>query len=165
MSDLHVIEELQSYLVAQAVCQLPSAAASMTVPSVWLHPRKGFPQPRDGEQTTISLVDTLQSQPVGQNWEEEAFVDIIVRSTSASACKLTHRTIRGLVTPIDQPFAKQLWMMNNLLVEYSTPWRGEQPLPIVRSQDAGNNLVTYDRVASYRFGCRRKSLAGTPYVP
>jgi hypothetical protein len=57
-------------------------------------------------------------------------------------------------------------MMGSLLVEYSTPWRGEQPLPIARGQDAGeSNLVTFDRVASYRFGCRRKSLAGTPYVP
>jgi hypothetical protein len=50
---------------------------------------------------------------------------------------------------------KHNWTMSNVLVEYSTAWRAEQPLPA----DPNAEVQTYDRVASYRFGVRRSALA------
>jgi hypothetical protein len=166
VADLILIEQLQDYLIAQGVGQAQDQAVSTSVPTIWLQPRDGYPQPREGETATISLVDTLLSSPPGEAWFEETFVDIVIRSRSAPTGKLLHRTIRGLLAPIDQPWGRMMWTMGALLVEYSTGWRGEQPLAIAsRNPQVNNNLVTHDRVASYRFGCRRKSLAGLPYVP
>ena len=51
-------------------------------------------------------------------------------------------------------------MMNNLLVEQSLEWRGDQELPQRQSVAEADAHVTYDRVQSFRFRCRRKILAG-----
>jgi hypothetical protein len=48
-----------------------------------------------------------------------------------------------------------MWQMGDLLVEYSTIWTSEQPL--------GSDNDTFWRKAGYRFGVRRKVLAGLPY--
>lgn len=158
MAELIVGEELQTYLVAQAIGQLPGAAVSLTIPSIWLAPRDGAPQPRSGENATVTLIDTLQSPASTlEAWIEETFVDVIVVARQNSAAKLLHRTIRNLIHPNSAHGGQQHWVMNNLHVEYSTIWRGEQPL----YQDD----VAYSRTASYRFGCRRRALAGTPLVP
>lgn len=163
MTDFHVIEELQTYLVAQGVGQLPSAAPSTTVPSIWLQPRDGAPEPRrDGatfvEAATITLSDTALASPQDiEPWVEEAFVDVIVRSRQAPAGKLIHRSIHGLIHPTGAYGGRKLWTMGSLLVEYSTVWTSEQPL--------GVDEFTYWRKAGYRFGCRRKALAGLPYAP
>ena len=37
----HIIEELQTYLIAQGVGQSPSATPSATIPSIWIQPRDG----------------------------------------------------------------------------------------------------------------------------
>lgn len=161
MADLAVVEELQTYLVAQGVAQLPATAASLTVPSIWLAPRDGAPAPRSDKTTgdpvenaTITIVDTFLS-PAAQleAWIEEAFVDVIVIARQNPMARLIHRTIRGLIHPIEAHGGRMNWMMGALLVEYSTIWRGDQPL----YQDKD----TYSRVASYRFGARRKMLAGS----
>lgn len=163
MADLHVVDELRDYLIGQNVAQAQDEAPSTGVPSIWVDPRAGAPTPREGEDCTITLRDTmLMGPPTLEAWLEEAFIDVIVRHrNSAPAAKLVHRTIRYLIQPHGQLGGRKHWDMNDLLVEYSTVWRGEQPLPFQQTGD----LVTYDRVASYRFGCRRKSLAGLPYVP
>lgn len=166
-TDLHVTEQLQAYLIAQGVAQVPAAAPSLTVPRIWLQPRDGAPMPSkvNGafvENATITLIDTQLAYPSSvEEWIEETFVDVIVRARQAPAGKLIQRQIRGLLTPINDMGGKKHWTMGALHVEYSTTWRGDQALP----RDPGTDGETYDRVQSFRFGCRRKALAGTPEVP
>jgi hypothetical protein len=165
MAELILVEELQDYLVTAGVGQLPSEDPSLTVPSIWLQPRDGAPEPRResesegaafSEDATITLVDTMLGPPQAlEAWIEEAFVDIVVRSRKASTGKLIHRAIRGLIHPNDAHGGRKMWEMNNLLVEYSTIWTSEQP--VVADE------FTFTRKAGYRFGCRRKVLAGEPY--
>lgn len=170
MADLILIEELQAYLVAQGIGQLPGATPSLSVPSIWLLPRDGAALPRNLEkvggsgwtgETTITLRDTNLSGPPGlEAWIEEAFVDIITRAPQAGTGKLIQRQIKGLLSPFDRHNGRAQWMMSNLLVEQSMEWRGDQELPQRQSIAEGDPHVTYDRVASYRFRCRRKILAG-----
>lgn len=159
MAELVVTEELQDYLVAQGVAQLPAVSPSTSLPSIWLAPRDGAPRPRTGENATITLIDTNLGGPANlEDYLEECFVDVIVVARTNGPAKLIHRSIRNLIHPMNgQPWGRHHWYMAALLVEYSGVWRGDQPL----AQDD----ATYSRVASYRFGCRRKSLAGTPLVP
>ena len=162
MPDLVVIEELASYLVAQGVGQRPSATPSLTVPSIWLMPRDGYALPREGENVTVTINDTNLMGPPGlQAWIDETFVDIVVRSRQSSAGKLVQRSIKKLLVPWDAHGGRVQWMMNNLLVEASNEWRGDQPLPQNMSATATDPHLTYDRVASYRFRVRRKILAGS----
>lgn len=165
----HIIEELQSYLIAQGIGQAPSATPSATIPSIWIQPRDGArlpgkpraaftPAQSKVETTTVTLIDTQTGSPMNGALEaylDESFIDIIVRCKTAAPGKLVHRTIRGLITPIGSLNGKHNWTMSNVLVEYSTAWRAEQPLPA----DPNADVQTYDRVASYRFGVRRSALA------
>lgn len=162
MAGLIVIEQLQAYLVAQGVAQLPGSDPSPLLPSIWTMPRQGAAQPRADKDTgelleeqTITLDDKQLSGPPGvEAWLEDCFVDVIVRSKNAGAGKLLHRAIRGLLQPVgSSPAGRRNWMMNELHVLYSSIWRSEQPLPPVE------NGLTYDRVASYRFRCARSDLA------
>jgi hypothetical protein len=160
MSSLVVVEQLQAYLVAQGVAQLPGAAPSLTKPSVWTMPRQGAPVPRmkDGnwlETQTVTLNDLQLMGPPGlETWLEDAFVDITVRSRNAAEGKLLHRTIRGLLHPVGgNIIGKGNWTMGTLPVLYSSVWRSEQALP---PREDG---LTYDRLASYRFRCARSVLA------
>lgn len=162
MGDLSVVDELRDYLIAQAVVQAQDAASSLTIPSVWISPLDGIPLPRTGENQTVTLRDTrLQAAATVEAWIEETFVDVIVRSRSEPEGMFLHRAIRGLL--IDQSDAagmKRMWAMGAIdPVEYSGEWRGEQPLPAAADRD----VTTYDRVASYRLGVRRKVLAGLTY--
>src|SRR5262249_52994095 len=151
-------EELQDYLVTEGVGRLPSAPPSMTLPSIWLSPRDGAPQPRVGEGATVTLVDTLQAPAATlEAWLEETFVDVIVSARQNAAAKLLHRAIRNLIHPVNAHGGRTQWTMGALKVEYSTIWRGEQTL--------AQNDTVYARVASYRLACRRKALAGTPDAP
>jgi hypothetical protein len=159
---LIVIEELQDYLVAQGVGSLPSAAPSTTLPRIYLAGRDGAPLPAIPDETTaVTLRDTLLAPAAAlEAFLEEAFVDIIVRSTSAPTAKLTHRTIRNLLHPAGSHGGRKQWEMGALTVEYSTIWRGEQELPPPSTaQDVRGDVRTYDRVASYRIGARRVLLA------
>lgn len=166
MADLFVIQELQTYLVAQGIGQLPGATPSLTHPSIWLQPRDGAPDLRQSsgtylEAATVTLIDTTTGQPSPlEEWVTQTFVDIIVRSRTAGPGKLIHRRIEELLVPYDGSQGRRQWMMNNLLVESSTQWRGDQPLPQRQDISAGDPHLTYDRVASYRFVARRKILAG-----
>ncbi len=161
MPEMIVIEELQSYLVTQGIGQLPGAAPSTLLPSIWLAPRDGSPLPRIGENITVTIIDTNLASPPGlMAWIDETFVDIIVRSRQASAGKLVQRSIKKLLVPFDAHGGRKQWMMNDLLVEASIEWRGDQPLPPRQNVGETDARVTYDRVASFRFACRRKILAG-----
>lgn len=174
MPDYHVTEELQTYLVGQGVGQLPGETPSLVLPSIWLQPRDGAPLPRRGgasndflENATITLNDTLLAAPAAlEAWIEEAFIDIVVRARQNAQAKLIHRQILGLLHPITAHGGRKMWAMASIdPVEYSTIWRGEQPLPQRQAIAEGDPHYTYDRVASYRFGVRRKVLAGLAYVP
>lgn len=174
MPDYLVAQELQSYLVAEGVAQLPAEAPSLTIPSIWLQPRGGAPLPRNLDknagrwvgETTITINDPMLGSPSNlEEWMEESFIDILVRATQSATAQLTHRSIRGLLVPIGSSGGKKMWMMNNLLVEMSDEWRKEQEVAQLRSLGEKDPHATYDRVASYRFQCRRKSLAGQPYTP
>jgi hypothetical protein len=160
MPELLVVEELQDYLVAQGVGTLPTAkgSESTTVPSIWLNPRDGAAAPRVEGEIMVSLVDTQLGSVAGlEAWLEEAFIDVTVATKHAARAKMVHRQIRNLIHPIEAHGGRTNWMMSDLLVELSTVWRPEQPLTMT---DA-----FYARIASYRFQCRRKALAGTPDLP
>lgn len=154
MADLIVVEELHSFLVAEGVGQAPDAAASQTVPSIWVQPREGAPRPRQGEKTTVTITDTLLNGPPGlEPWLEDAFVDIVVRSTSDATCRLLHRTIKGLLHPQGAVGGRKNWTMGALRVLWSRTWKGEQPLPPI------DGAVTFDRVSSFRITCARSDLS------
>lgn len=169
MADLLVAQELLAYLVTQGVGQNPDAPPSLTLPSIWLQPRDGAPLPRRTagdvvENATVTIKDPMLTSPSSlEEWMEEAFIDIIVRARQPAAAQLIHRQIRGLIVPFTASGGRKQWMMNNLLVEYSDQWRMEQELPMMRSVAATDAHETYDRVASYRFACRRKVLAGLSF--
>jgi len=168
MGDFFIIEELQTYLVAQGVGQLPNATPSAVLPSIWIQPRDGARLPGKArgsytaqqakvETTTVTLIDTQTGSPMNGALEaylDETFIDIIVRSSTAAPGKLVHRGIRGLLHPTGSLNGKHGWQMNSVLVEYSNIWRAEQPLPFVYDGDT----QTYDRVAAYRLGVRRTNL-------
>ena len=161
MPDLTVVDELRAYLISQAVGQDNDprvAPVSPVIPSVWKETRDGAPEPRDGEGATITLIDTLAQPPSDlEPFMEEAFVECVTRARSISAATFLQRTIRQLIAPLDQPGGRKMWLMGDLLVEYSTVWRGDQ--------SAGSTAVSYARTQSFRIGCRVKSLAGQPYSP
>lgn len=163
--DLFVIQELRAYLIAQGVAQDQNTAPSTVVPSIWLAPRQGAPEPRRQdadwlEEATVTLADVKKLPPPNLgDILEEAFVEIMVRARGDAQAQMIHRQIRGLIVPEGANGGqRQLWMMNDLLVEYSRIWVGEQPTP------TQGNGETYDRVAAYCFGCRRKALRGLPYA-
>lgn len=159
MADYQVIDELRSYLITQGIVQAQSATPSTTLPSVWLSPRDGAPLPRDGENVTVTLRDTLLAAPDRlQAWMEVAYIDVITRARKEPSGKLVQRGIRNLLHPISAHGGRFQWTMGSLLVAYSTVWRGEQPLPPV------GDAITYDRVQSFQIACRRQSLAGQPYA-
>ncbi len=165
MADLDVLTELKTYLIAQGVAQRfdndGSPAPSLALPSIVLMPRKGAPLPRDGENITITLNDTMLRSPSPlEPWVQEAFVDVIVRSRQPAPGKVLQRAIGALIAPWDQVGGRKGWMMGALLVEQSMMWRGDQPLPQRQAIGESDPHATYDRVASYRFLCRRKVLAG-----
>jgi hypothetical protein len=162
MSDLFVNQELQAFLVAQGVGVDPPTA-SLALPSVWLLPEDGPPEPRPDdlggfiENATVTLAEQNFPPPDQGGDLEEAFVDVTVRARNEAMAKLIHRQIRGLL--IDQNNVhgtKWHWTMGALLVEYSTTWRTEQTTAFTKG-------VCVTRIASYRFGTRRKVLAGLPY--
>jgi hypothetical protein len=159
MPELYVLEELKAYLISQGVAQAQDATPSLTIPSLWLNPRDGAPAPRRAasggdylEAATVTLIDTNTSGPVGMEaWIEETFVDVVVRSRTAAPGKLIQRQVRGKLAPIGDLYGRKHWTMGALLVEYSTLWRGDQPV------DADD--VSYRRVQSFRFGVRRSVLS------
>jgi hypothetical protein len=162
LADLSVIDELRAYLIASGVVQAQDAAPSNVLPAVWIIPINGAaPAPRDGENIAVTLRDTLLAPAASlEAWVIETFVDVIVRSRIEPAGTFLQRQIAGLLHPNDAHGGKKQWTMGALLVEYSTFWRGDQPLPPANPDDP-----TYDRVQSFRIGCRRKALAGQPTVP
>lgn len=161
MPELILIEQLRAYLIAQGAVQAQSASPSTSVPSIWLDPREGAPEPRDGENVTVTLVDMMLAGPQGLDaWMEDTFVDVIIRARTKSPAVLAHRVIRNLICPINDHAGRKLWLMGDLLVERSTMWRPEQPVTFQQPE-----LRTYTRTAGYRFECRRKALAGLPYAP
>lgn len=175
MADLDVLQELQAYLITEGVGVVPfnpPPADGVEVTSIWLQPRDGAALPRNvakvngvlkGE-TMVALVDTnLRSPSSLEAWMVETFVDVIVRSPQAFTGKLIQRQIKELIMPTNSTGGRKQWMMNSLLVETSDEWRGDQPLPQLRGVSAMDAHVTYDRVASYRFSCRRKVLAGLAF--
>lgn len=162
MPELLLTNELQDYLVTQGIGQLPSAAPSGSVPSIWLDPRDGAPEPRDGENVAISIIDTGLAVPGDlDGWMDDSIIDIVVRSRSKPTAVMAHRAIRNLLAPINDYAGRKQWFAGALRVERSTIWRPEQPVRV--TEDADRRC--YTRTAAYRFEVRRKSLAGLPYAP
>lgn len=167
-TDLFVSNELRLFLIAQGIGINPTDhdSAIGTTTAIFENPRDGVPEPRWSdalggyqEDATLTIIDMDVAGPAGavEAYEEETFVQIVVRSRGEAAGKLIHRQVRGLIHPIGAHKGHTLWTMNDLLVQLSTIWRGERP--------AGATPVSYTRTAAYRFCCRRKSLAGLPYTP
>lgn len=164
---LHLLEELQAYLIAQGVVQSIGEPASGVLPGCIMAPRDGAPLPRDGEVATVSLRQTTSAipQPMG----EEAYcdltvVDVIVRAVTPPAGRMIQRQIRGLIVPQGSIGGRKMWTMNNLLVERSMQWRGESEIPPDQRIDQ-SNITTYDTVQGLAFYVRRLALDGLPYAP
>lgn len=164
---LHLLDELQSYLVTQGVVQLIGEPASATLPGCIAAPRDGAPLPRTGETATVSLRQTVSAipQPMGEEaYCDLAVVDVIVRSSSPSVGRMIQRQIRGLIVPQGTIGGRKMWTMNSLLVERSMQWRGESEIPPDQRQEQ-SNIVTYDTVQGLAFYVRRLALDGLPYAP
>lgn len=163
MPELLAVDELGAYLVAQGVAQDRNDPLSATAPSLWIRPRQAAPEPRDldpengdteDEGATVTLSTTRVGMPSPmESWLEETLVDVIVRARSVKRAEMLHRTIRGLLTPGDQPGGKKAWDMGALHVQHSLLWRPEQELPTT------NNGLTYDRVQSFCFIYSRSALS------
>jgi hypothetical protein len=87
MAELILVEELQTYLVAQGVGVLP-ADADPARPSIWLSAAgRRAPRPRTGpwEAATVTLVDTQlgASTVTLRRGSRRAFVDVIVTAPNA----------------------------------------------------------------------------------
>ena len=155
MPELLAVDELGAYLLAQGVAQDPNDGVSLTIPSLWIEARQMAPEPREGEEATITLRDTgLGGASPTESFLEEAFIDIVVRARSAGRAQLLQRTIRGLLTPKDAVGGRKNWPMGAIdPVERSFLWRRDQPLPTT------NNGLTYDRVQSFCFQMRVSALS------
>lgn len=156
------LDQLQLYLVAQSIGQMPETAPSESHPVIYTMPRTGgAPLPRKNEagKPLEKITITLQDASVGagkvqlETFLEETIVDVIVRAEQANDAKLTHRAIRNLLSPIGALRGRSDWMMNELRVLYSEVFTNEQPLPPL------NDGITYDRIATFRIVCTRASLA------
>lgn len=159
MPEMFLLDELRAYLIGQGVVQAQDAPASLTLASVWLDPRQGAPEPKDGENVTMTIIDTGLSLPRLVEQEERTVVEFIVRSRKKPANSMLHRVLRGLLHPIDQVGGRKLWLMNDLLVQRSSLAREEQPVTVPEG-----DVPCYTRTASYVFDVRRKSLLGAPYA-
>lgn len=153
-----VVEQLQAFLVAQGIAQLPGTEPPGAKPSIWTMPRQGAAMPRTQngewlELQTITLNDAhLQGPPNQEAWLKDTFIDVIVRAKNAGEGKLTLRGIENLLHPVGKYAGRANWIMGELRVLHSKIWRSEQPLPPVE------NGLTYDRVASFRIQCARSDL-------
>ena len=161
MAELIVAHELQDFLVAQGIAQLPATAPSPAVPVVYADPRDGAAQPRRtaaegwAEKAAITLRETLEQPPDPlEEFLERQIVDVIVLAIDGPTAKLTQRAVRRALA------GRRLWTMGTLLVEQVDIWRGDQALP--RDPDRFDG---YSRVQSFSFLCRTKALAGLPYTP
>lgn len=152
MADLILTEQLQAHLVEEGIGQHPSAAADEDLPSIWLNPRAGAPEPRDGENATITLVATNQvpGRPL-EGFLETRIVDVIVRARKSPLGELIQRQIRA---ELDD---RREYFLNDLRIERSHLWRGLQP--------TGSDETSYQTNQSFLIEARTKSLAGLPYSP
>lgn len=165
--ELIVVNELQDYLVAQAVAQMPATAPSTTRPAVYANPLDGAALPRQtaGDAAAESAAITLRSvsRPAPdvneEAWEEEA-VEVIVLAAAEETAELLQRQLRRLLAPAGTPGGRKMWTMGALLVESCAVWTGSQPMPVDPSRFQG-----FGRTQTFLFTCRVKSLAGLPYTP
>lgn len=152
MPELILIEEIRDQLVTDGVGQLPQAAPSTVVPSIWLHPRDGAPEPRAGEDATLTLIATGQvPNREHEGFLEERVVDVVVRSRKSKPGELLQRVVRSKLHD------RREFFLSDLRVEWSMLWRGTQPL--------ASDETSYTTVQSFRIAARTKSLAGLPYAP
>lgn len=167
MADLIVIEELRSYLVAQGIAvdngSATIASPSTAVPTIWLEPRDGAPEPRNEggtqiENVTITLSETISTPARDMAaWITETFVEVIVKARQNRDAILTQRKIADLIQPGQAYGGRFMWTMGSLLVESSRVWLGDQAF--------GQNKTCFTRVQSLQIDARRKALAGLPTLP
>lgn len=159
MADLILLEELAAYLNAEEIGSTNlDAPVNANVATIWINPRDGSPEPRRGERGTITVSELVAGiEHSVAPWVDVTIVEIEVRAYEEATAKLIHRAIRDLLAPVDSPGGRKQWYMNDLLVEQSALYRGEQ--------EVGRSPTSYDRNAAFEFWCRRKSLAGQPYAP
>jgi hypothetical protein len=122
--DLTVVDELRAYLIAQGVGQSndPNVTPiSAVVPSIWKEPSTAPPsratERRDDHADRHAAATTERPRA----FMEETFVECRrARAGRRFAATLMQRQIRQLIAPLDAPGGRKMWMMGNLLVEYST---------------------------------------------
>ena len=168
MPDLWVLDEMRAYLIAQGVVQSNNLAPSLVLPSIWLNPRDGAPEPRNtldangnptdvpAENVTVTLVDTRESSPPAYRFGEflaETFVDVIVRARKHPQAKLAQRNIHTAMHPRTVNGPRHGWLMGTLDVEYSMRFRADQAHPMTDDD-------TYARTQTFLIAARRKALAG-----
>jgi hypothetical protein len=116
-------EEIKAYLVAQGIAQDNATAPSLVLPGVWLNPRDRAPEPRAGENATLTV---YTGPEIARDWYEgflqERVFDFVVRARKAPQGELIQRQIRAAFEE------KKHVMFGQLLVEWSKLDRGEQPV-------------------------------------
>jgi hypothetical protein len=116
-------EEIKAYLVAQGIVQDNAATPSTLKPGVWLNPRDRGPEPRAGEDATVTIYTGPEH---ARDWYEgflqERLFDFVVRARKQPQGELLQRQIRAALEE------KKGVMFGQLRVEWSKLDRGEQPL-------------------------------------
>jgi hypothetical protein len=165
MADLLVLDELLAYLISEGVAQRPSETPSVDLPSIWKQPataRRSRARARAPaelvELATITLVAAQTGPPLERGDEaiEEALVDVVVRARSNQTAQLIHRQIRGLLHPVDAPYARRQWTMGACSSNRRGSGGGSSPSTAASSTR---------RTQSFLIAARRKALAGTPLTP
>lgn len=152
MADLHLIEELRDYLIAEGIVRAFEATTG-TAPRCILAPRDGAPEPtgKTYADATVTLEQTNHvARPAMEEFLEEPIVDVTVRAGKAPDAELIQRRIRQQIN------GENLLVVGDLVLEWVRVWLGDRPI--------GSDSLGYWRRQSFRIGVRVKALQGEPYA-
>lgn len=151
MADLFVIQELQDELVTEGIGQLPATSPTTVRASVWLQPRDGAPEPRSGENVTITLIPVSAVPPDPfEGFLERQVIDVVVRARKREQGETVHRRVREILND------RREWTMGALRVEWSSLVAGMGPVT--------SDETSYTTRETYEIAARAKSLLGLPYA-
>lgn len=144
-SDLIPAEQIKAYLVAQGIGQDNENPTSLNVPGIWLNPRENAPEPRAGENATLTVYvgPEIPGDWYEGFWQERLF-DFVVRARKEPQGELIQRKIRAAFEE------KKAVMFGQLRVEWVKLDRGEQPV--------SSDETSYTSIQGFRICYRIASL-------
>jgi hypothetical protein len=144
-TDLIPAEEIKAYLVAQGIVQDNEIAPSTALPGVWLNPRNRAPEPRVGENATVTI---YTGPEIPGEWLEgflqERLFDFVVRARKEPQGEVIQRKIRAAFEE------KKHVLFGQLLIEWSKLANGEQPVT--------SDETSYSSIQGFRIAYRIVSL-------